>query len=224
MRKILYYTDNSLDETVLGKAVKDRLQGIADNSDLQILSVSQKPIDFGQNVCVGEKPACHVSMLEQIIAGLKAAEAQDFIFLTEHDCLYHESHYHTFPWNRHTFNYNSNFYRCTSRGYSDNSKNKMLLSMCSGWRPLMFNYFRVLLRELKALERLQYPNLEPGRNDASNVSVATYESLMPCIDIRHGGCLTQQTNMNVTHQTVGHWGDCAKLRQEMGITGDQAGA
>lgn len=101
---IIVYTDNSLDERI-AKLCRDHLR-VA--SELQpIISVSQKPIDLGRNICIGQTGRSHLSMYSQILAGLEAAET-DVIALAEHDCLYSPEHFRWRPPELDVFYYNTN--------------------------------------------------------------------------------------------------------------------
>ncbi len=61
---IIYYTDNSLDEE-FAKLFRQRLVNAAPG--IPIVSVSQKPIDFGHNICVGEIGRSLHMMWKQIL-------------------------------------------------------------------------------------------------------------------------------------------------------------
>ena len=81
---ILYYTDNVLDEG-LAETVRDHIKKVG----LSIVSVSLKPIDFGKNIVFdGERG--YLTMFKQILTGLKAHDSK-YIFMCEHDVLYHPS-------------------------------------------------------------------------------------------------------------------------------------
>ena len=72
----------------------------------KIVSVSQKPIDFGQNVIMNLKRSAE-SMFKQILMGLEFIDT-DIVFLCEHDILYHTSHFDFTPQREDTFYYNTN--------------------------------------------------------------------------------------------------------------------
>lgn len=54
---------------------------------LPIISVSQKPIDFGENICVGDVGTSATNCRRQLLIGAKAAKT-DFICPAESDFLY----------------------------------------------------------------------------------------------------------------------------------------
>ena len=73
--------------------------------DLPIVSVSQKPIDFGYNICVGEIGQSIYNIYIQILVGAKKITT-DYIACCEDDSLYNEEHFDYRPKN--TFAYNIN--------------------------------------------------------------------------------------------------------------------
>lgn len=87
MRKditVLYYTSNREDEE-FEKRIRDNIVQVADG--LPIISISQKPINFGKNICVGDVGASGFNMLRQVLIGCKAAKTR-FVISAEADCLY----------------------------------------------------------------------------------------------------------------------------------------
>ncbi len=81
---ILYYTSNREDESFEQK-VRDNILRV--KGDLPIISVSQKPIDFGENICVGEHEACYYNLLKQVRIGLDCIKTT-FVINAEADFLH----------------------------------------------------------------------------------------------------------------------------------------
>lgn len=101
---ILYLTDNSVPPEI-GDLCKYYL--LKEAGDIPIVSVSQKSIDFGRNICVGEIGRSWYSLYKQLLAGLDAAET-DWICIAEHDCLYTHGHLVYQPPSPDIFWYNAN--------------------------------------------------------------------------------------------------------------------
>jgi len=80
---ILYYTSNKESKS-FEKRIQDNLLSV---TDLPIISISQKPIDLGKNICVGDVGASGFNMFRQVQIGLRATDA-DIVFSAEADCLY----------------------------------------------------------------------------------------------------------------------------------------
>lgn len=81
---IVYCSSNMEDERFEERIRKN----ILSVTDLPIISVSQKPIDFGKNICVGNKiGVTGFNFFRQVLIGCKEAKT-DFIISAEADCLY----------------------------------------------------------------------------------------------------------------------------------------
>lgn len=99
---ILYLTDSILDEKISSfcrKHLKEAAQ------DIPIISVSQKPIDFGQNICVGEIGRSWLNLYKQLQVGLEVIKTEN-VAIAEHDCLYTYEHFNFRPPRKDTFYYN----------------------------------------------------------------------------------------------------------------------
>ena len=101
---ILYLTDNTLDPEIASAC---RVVLKREARDIPIVSVSQKPIDLGKNICVGEIGRNWISLYKQILAGLEAIETE-FVVIAEHDCMYSHEHLSWTPPKDDRFYYNHN--------------------------------------------------------------------------------------------------------------------
>ena len=81
---IIYYTCNQENEN-FESGIRRNLLRIIGNFPL--ISVSQKPIDFGKNICVGDVGANDWNLYRQIQIGCQAATT-DFVASAEADNLY----------------------------------------------------------------------------------------------------------------------------------------
>ena len=71
------------------------------------MSVSQQPIDFGENVCVGKIGRSWLSLYRQLYAGVLKAKTR-YVAVAEHDCVYSKEHFRFRPSRDDTFFYNDN--------------------------------------------------------------------------------------------------------------------
>ncbi|MGD9276370.1 MAG: hypothetical protein PVJ67_04305 [Candidatus Pacearchaeota archaeon] len=81
---VLYYTANREDEYFENKVKQNILKN---KGSLPLVSVSQKPIDFGRNICVGMHDNCYLNEFRQIQIGLREIDT-DYILTAESDFLY----------------------------------------------------------------------------------------------------------------------------------------
>lgn len=93
---IIYYTSNREKESFEQKVI-DTIKKSA--GDRPIISVSQKPIDLGKNICVGVHDQCYRNQFLQIRIALEEVKTP-FVTVTESDCLYPPSYFSFEPTER----------------------------------------------------------------------------------------------------------------------------
>lgn len=91
---VIYYTANYIDEKAPEFCFNTRHYLKKAIGDHPLISVSQKPIDFGQNILFPEQKRSHFNIYRQILTGCKAAKTE-FVAMAEDDILYSYSHFHT---------------------------------------------------------------------------------------------------------------------------------
>ena len=102
---ILYYTANRIDDGFASR-IRQHLHQLIDGR-VRIMSVSQKPIDFGDNICVGEDIGYSAWVCYyQILQGAKEARTP-FVACAEDDSLYTWEHFGVRPPGD-SFHYNKN--------------------------------------------------------------------------------------------------------------------
>jgi hypothetical protein len=203
MKNIIYYTDNRIGKPIIPIVQKELLK-----AGLPIISVSLKPIDFGENIVLEEEKRSYPTMIKQIILGLEASKA-DYVFFCEHDCLYPKSHFYFTPPRDDIFYYNSNVWRWKwQRKYNNDpwdhkaiTYDRMLpLSVMCANRKLVLDHYKMRQRKIKEWGlshfRSREPRLarlwgyEPGtkkkkRGGLTDDDFDTWYSRSPVIDIRH---------------------------------------
>lgn len=81
---VLYYTSNR-EKPDFEKRIQNSL--LKNCGNLPIISISQKPIKLGTNICVGDIGCSGFNMFRQVQIGLEAAKTK-FVISAEADCLY----------------------------------------------------------------------------------------------------------------------------------------
>lgn len=89
---VIYYTSNREEESFEDKIKANLLASIGDTP---LITVSQKPISFGQNICVGDVGTSDHNIYRQIQLGVLQAKTK-FICTAEADCLYPPTGYFDF--------------------------------------------------------------------------------------------------------------------------------
>jgi hypothetical protein len=87
---LLLATANQLDETV-AKKIRDYVIEVTENK-YPIVSVSQKPIDFGTNICIGEIGTSKYNEYKQILIGAKEVKTK-YTAVIDDDVLYAPCHF-----------------------------------------------------------------------------------------------------------------------------------
>ena len=103
---VIYYTANKENPEFEGRIRNTLLEAIG---DLPLISVSQKPIDFGKNICVGDIGASPQNVLLQIKAGATEATTR-FVTMGEADILYPKCYFEFVPERDDTFYYADQVY------------------------------------------------------------------------------------------------------------------
>jgi len=185
----VYYTDNMPSERIL-KTVRNQL--ITASNGKPIVSVSQMPIEFGKNIVLNEKRSV-LTMFKQILTGLENMDT-DVVFLTEHDILYHPSHFEFTPLKPDIFYYNLNSWFVDSEtGQALFYEAKQTSGVCAYRKTMIDHYMNRIQRvEKEGFQRRM--GFEPGTHKYPRgfdyYTSDTYMSEHPNVDIRHTTNLT----------------------------------
>jgi len=201
MNGIIFYTDNRIGEPIRSVVRKHILE-----AGLPITSCSlKKPIDFGHNVVVqGERS--YPTYIHQIKTALEASSA-DYVFFTEHDCLYPKSAFDFTPPRDDVFYYNENVWRWQFGSDTAIRHDRMLpLSCLCVNRIFALEHYKSRETHIEELGLDKFRSREPRwarrwgyepgtkkkkRGGFSDDDFGTWSSETPVIDIRHKGTFSQ---------------------------------
>ncbi len=190
---ICYYTDNLCPETLFSIA-QEQLKRAAGDRD--IVSVSLKPLQFGDNYVLALKRG-YVSMFQQILMGLSMLQT-DFAFLTEHDCLYPSEHFQFVPPGRDKVFYNENIWMVHyETGHALFRYRKSVLALCAD-RRLLIDHYRERLARIEHDGFSFLMGFEPGTKQRSHGGIddlrsERWFSAIPIIDFRNTGANNTKT-------------------------------
>ena len=189
---LVYYTNNVPEEKIF-LACQAQLNKCMEIWKFPIISVSQKPIKFGQNFVMDLKSSVS-SLFKQILKGLQECKT-DIIFLTEHDVLYHPSHFDFTPIKEDHFYYNRNEWRVSSvTGKAVFYEHNDVSQLCAPRDLLLDHYTKVVALVEKEGFRHKYgfspPKGLPREKQTKHYSC--YKSAVPNVDIRHPNAFTRQ--------------------------------
>ena len=228
---IVYYTDNQLDEFLFRKCQEFLIEA-ADGK--RIISVSQKPIDFGDNICLGDIGRSHISLFSQMLAGAEAADTE-YVALAEHDCIYSKEHFNWIPPSDDIFYYNVNLWLVQYGGHASGMYSYMRRRVLSGLicnRELLIEAAREKLAWLKigaqirkgltgACEPGVRSNQEAfvinnpaitkdlGKGEAGKAEM--FRTTIPNLDIRHGGNFSGGRRAKKRRYYLEPWGNFQEL-------------
>ena len=195
-KSIIYYTDNNIDDEILL-----RVQSQLVKSGLPIVSVSLRPINFGENIVLDKLTRSYPTMVTQIVTALEHSNSE-IVFFCEHDVLYHPSRFDFTPARKDIYYYNSNIWRW-DYPYDRVIRYDRLISL-SGlcvYRELALEHYWKRLKRIQLIKAkndggepswVRKMGYEPGtkkkkRGGFSDEDFETWSSKYPDIDIRHKG-------------------------------------
>lgn len=185
---MIYYTTSDLDERI-AKPVRDRLLKISQDKKINIVSSSLKRMEFGvKNVHFPSLKKSYYAMHKQILGALENSRA-DIIFFTEHDVLYHPSHFDFIPPDRETFYYNQNVWYLRDDGHTLHYDVNQLSGLCV-YRETAITHFREKLARIEKEGFSRNMGFEPFTHNRvqwdKTFKMSTWKSEFPNIDIRFG--------------------------------------
>ena len=173
----IYYTDSQIDEKI-ASACRAQMRTVFDG---EVVSISLKPLDFGDKRIVINKPRGYATMFEQILAGLEASSA-DYVYFLEHDNLYPKEHFDFTPPNK-NFWYNRNWWKVRADGLAVSWEASQVSGLCV-YRETALKWYRDKVAQFDAdnFDR----KFEPPGDDTEE----WWMSEIPYIDIRGSWNLT----------------------------------
>ncbi len=163
---IIYLTDSQLYEDI---AIACRKQLLHAAQGCKIISVSQKPLDFGENICVGDIGRSWLNIYKQQLIGLQASKTKN-VAIAEHDVMYTREHFQFIPLRDDTFYYNDNCWLVEWHGnhpeldgmYSKWSRDRKALSQLICNRKLLIQSIEERLELIEGGLRILRKLGEPG--------------------------------------------------------------
>ncbi len=217
---ILYYTANRISDT-FATAIRDILLYQAARFGIPIISVSQKPIDFGDNICVGDIGYSTYNVYKQILVGAKKVRTK-YLVCCEDDSLYSPEHFQyrppedTFAYDLNRWNVRPNFYYYRKR--------RPGMCMCIAPTELMVKTLEIRFEKYpnqESADRMKMGMAEPGRKEKEwglpPVKAITFESQgIANLTFRHGLSLSisrSKVRSDIRQPELPGWGNAKDLWQ-----------
>lgn len=182
---LLYYTANRIHD-FFAENIRNHLLGFG----LPIVSISQKAIDFGCNICVGDIGISVYNIYRQILIGARMVET-DFIICCEDDCLYNEEHFSIRP-KENAFYYNTHKWTVHPTVFTHLIRSGMC--MCIVSRDLLIETLEVRFKKYPIASECLRPGIqkyfgEPGRFEhrlkLPKVQIRRIETVTPTLTFSH---------------------------------------
>lgn len=223
---LLYYSCHSLPEQ-RERYFRDELAKLAGNT-YPIISVTQKPIEFGENICIGEIGQSHYNYFKQILTGAKAVKTK-YIACCEDDTLYSLEHFSHRPSSDKIFAYNESAWFLEGSGSSgaffwhkyQRGEGYALIAPTALLIAVISERFEKYPTEPPRHSQKHYWQ-EPGRDDRLGLKkqpVEYFKTEIPLITLNYfaglNGKKKSTSNPPVVKTELEHWGKAEDLFQKM---------
>lgn len=220
---ILHYTSNKIPE-FFAKNVRDHLLKVTEEK-IPIISISQKPMDFGYNICVGDIGASVYNVYRQIYEGLKITKTK-YICCCEDDSLYVMEHFDSKVPDD-AISYNMSRWQVSHRGFFFYLRRTSMLC-CIAPTEVLFKTLNE--RFTKYPEMPPFDTLsgrqrqafgEPGRYEnrigLPTVKINRFETVLPVVTFRHReglGGFRGMSPSDIIKNEIEYWGNARDLWKE----------
>jgi hypothetical protein len=205
---ILFYTANLISDHFATKIRENILETC---NGTPIISISHKPMDFGDNICVSGMEVSAYSVYKQILMGAKQAKTK-YVACCEDDALYVPEHFEHIPPDD-TFHYNVNRWSVTRDFYY--YRQRRLMSMCIVSTQLMIDTLET--RFAKYSECCSHFG-EPGRFEHKlglpSVKIGSFRTEIPTLTFVHRPSLGGKRKLlpvDIIKKELPYWGSSQEL-------------
>ena len=209
---VIYYTSNRECEEFESR-VRDNILKVC--SGLPIISVSQKPIDFGQNIVIGDVGTSGFNMFRQVQIACHAATTR-FVISAESDCLYPPDYFQFVPPRDDKCYRNTNLYvmpqhRAFFWRKEEGATHAQIIN-----RIFYLDRLEVLFQgapEWSVIER-NFPKERLKKDDIFNSNqIEYYESKNPVVQIKTSQSMRHYTNSDrIDKHELLYWGTGPQFR------------
>jgi hypothetical protein len=206
---IIYYTSNRESPEFEKKIQGDLL---AKSAGLPIISVSQKPMDFGKNICVGNVDTSGFNMCRQVQIACENTDA-DYVISAEADCLYSPDYFDFVPPKLDVCYRNTNIYILKYKRDFFNKKTMSTFSQVIG-REFYLKRLSELFEGAPqwSTKEKNFPK-ERGKKIFDNYEY--FETKFACISFKTGKGMRQHTTtFEEEFKELPYWGDVISFRNK----------
>ena len=220
-KTILYYTANQENPEFEEKIQQNILENC---NGLPIISVSQKPIMFGENICVGEVGRSYLNLYRQTLLGALAAKTEYLVF-AESDFLYSKEYFSFTPQGDNMYRYENvwlmfadkrfgfKYYKKSYAGGVLIVKRDFLIKELNKYLEGQPEWIDgdFIVRDKKGNPRVDYTDIKNFPE-----KFVSFSSEIPCISFKTGNGLTSRASVNKERaDTLPYWGNGRELYFKM---------
>ena len=209
---IIFYTSNREDADF-----EQRIQRLLlkmSHNRFPIISVSQKPIDFGDNICVGDVGVSDHNLYRQVLIACEAAKTP-FVISAEADCLYTPGYFQLDdPLPNQVYRYNNVWVMKHHRSYffyKRWSEGAQIIG-----REYYIDLLKLALAGKPEWQVGHFPTNPFGRLHHQWIYYGTPD--MPVISIKTGKGLRANVYLNAGFvKVLPYWGTTKVVREKLGL-------
>ena len=184
---------------------------------IPIISVSQKPINFGKNICVGEVGVSGFNFFRQVQIACEETKTQ-YVISTEADCLYPPDYFTIIPsmiedvcWR------NKNLYVMGQhRAYYWKKEEGATHAQITS-KDLYLKRLTELFKGAPkwSVEERNFPKERWHKEDIFDKHIQFYETVNPVVQIKTSHSMRHYTNSDrLRRDSILYWGDGVKFRRK----------
>ena len=218
---LLYYSAHTLPEDCERALRGELLETVKDL--YPIISVTQKPINFGQNICVGEIGQSHYNCYKQIYTGVQQVKTK-YVAMIEDDTLYNPEHFSYRPTEDDVFSFNTSMWFLEDHIFWHKYQTGMFacISTAEILRSTMEERFLKYPVEPLPVRSQRHSWQEPGRDERlgfQNRKAEYFSTDIPLITLNYynglDGKKKSQSNPPVVADKLDYWGTPDSLRKKI---------
>lgn|SRR3990167_9868276 len=210
---IIYVSSNREDERFEEKTRRNLLRRAG---EIPIVSVTQKPVDLGQNICVGDVGASGYNFCRQVLIACEKATTP-LVISVESDCLYSPDYFYFRPEKLDIPYRNTNIY---VQKYNQDFFCKKTMSTFSQvvGREFYIKRLKELFESCPDMWSTKLKNFPKEIGKPLFERFAYFETEYPCISFKTGNGMRKHSNSDeIPVYKLPHWGLGKDLRKEYGI-------
>lgn len=214
MKGVILYVSSNKEFPQFEERIRDNI--LLHCGQLPIISITQKPIKLGKNICVGDTIGVSgFNMFKQILIGLKASDA-DYVISCEADCVYPPDHFQFVPTKLDVPYRNKNTYVMGQhRNYFYHKPESATHAQIVG-RQFYIDTLEKLFEgcpEWSATEK-NFPKERNGKDDIFD-NIEYWESKNPVVQIKTSQSMRHYTRSErIPVHSLPFWGNGKKFRDK----------